>query len=167
MTVSDVHAVLQRLNGFHGIYVPEFTYKDHRIDAAIVDVSKRWIRGFEIKINRTDFLRDQKWQHYAAFTSSLSVVCPEGLIRKGEVARPFGLLWITENHAMRWVQRPKKFQRRDALAWLYRYVEVLETEMPRLYAQVIQQQQEIKALQIDLKKRTQEGAPRVLSKGRQ
>lgn len=141
MTANDIHKVLRRLGGFYGIYVPEFTFGAKRIDAAIIDVSKRWIRGFEIKVSRADFLKDEKWQSYSEFTSSLSIVCPEGLIHPGEVPKPFGLLWIlndqvlTEdlrNLSMKWVQKPSRFQRRDGLAWLYRYVSVIEKELPRL-----------------------------------
>lgn len=141
MTVNDIHTVLRRLGGFYGVYVPEFTYGGRRIDAAIIDVSKRWIRGFEIKISRSDFLRDEKWPEYTEFCSSLSLVCPDGLIRKEEVPKPFGLLYVgmeatltsdLRNVSMRWVQKPMRFQRRDGLAWLYTYIRVIEKELPRL-----------------------------------
>lgn len=136
MTAEEIHGVLRRLGGFSGIYVPEFTYGPMRIDAAIVDVSKRWIRGFEIKLTRSDFLRDEKWQTYTEFCSSLSIVCPEGLIRQEEVPLPFGLLYVRENGSVRWPRKPKRFQRRDGLAWLYQYVRVIEKELPRLSGEI-------------------------------
>lgn len=40
MTVLEIHAVLRRIGGFYGVYVPEFTYGGRRIDAAIIDVSQ-------------------------------------------------------------------------------------------------------------------------------
>ena len=134
MTVNDIHTALRRLGGYHGVYVPEFTYGGRRIDAAVIDVSKRWIRGFEIKMSRSDWLRDEKWQEYSRFCSSLSVVCPEGLIQADEIDSPFGLLWIMNEQGfpVKWVSKPKRFQRRDALAWLYTYVSVIEKELPRL-----------------------------------
>lgn len=141
MTVTDIHGILRGLGGFYGVYVPEFTYSGRRIDAAIIDVSTRWIRGFEIKLTRSDFLRDEKWQAYSEFCSSLSIVCPDGLIKKEEVPKPFGLLYVgTEprltndlrNVTVKWIQKPTRFQRRDGLAWLYTYIRVIEKELPRL-----------------------------------
>ena len=73
MTVNEIHSALRSLGGFYGVYVPEFTFGGRRVDAAIIDVSKRWIRGFEIKVSRSDFLRDEKWQEYTEFCSSLSI----------------------------------------------------------------------------------------------
>jgi hypothetical protein len=145
MSAASISTILRRLGGFYGIYVPEFTYGGKRIDAAIIDVSKRWIRGFEIKVSRGDFLADEKWQDYAEFCSSLSIVCPEGLISKEEVPEPFGLLYILpeskltsdfRNAGMKWEKKPKRFQRRDGLAWLYQYVRVIEKELPRLNIEV-------------------------------
>ena len=141
MTISHIHEIIRRLGGFYGVYVPEFTYGGRRIDAAIIDVSKRWIRGFEIKLTRADFLRDEKWQGYSEFCSSLSIVCPDGIIKKEEVPKPFGLLYVgTEprltndlrNVTVKWIQKPIRFQRRDGLAWLYTYVRVIEKELPRM-----------------------------------
>jgi hypothetical protein len=142
VSVKDIHEVIQRLGGFHGVYVPEFTFNQKRIDAAIIDVSKRWIRGFEIKVSRADFLADEKWQSYAEFCSSLSMVCPAGLIAPSEIPKPFGLLYISREPVhqytektrlvLKWEKKPKRFQRRDGLAWLYQYVRVIEKELPRL-----------------------------------
>lgn len=145
MRVNEVHMALRRLSGWYGVYVPEFSFGGKRIDAAIIDVGKRWIRGFEIKLSRADFLRDEKWQSYSQFTSSLSIVCPEGLIQAEEIVKPFGLLWILNqstltddlpNVTTKWVKKPARFQRRDGLAWLYTYISVIEKELPRLVREV-------------------------------
>lgn len=145
MTAQEIHDYLRRLGGFYGVYVPEFTYNGRRIDAAIIDVSKRWIRGFEIKVSRADYLGDQKWHEYSEFCSSLSIVCPEGLIKKEEVPGPFGLLYIMKESKltsnlcstwMKWEKKPKRFQRRDGLAWLYQYVRVIEKELPRMNLEI-------------------------------
>lgn len=141
IAVAEIHRALKRLGGFYGVYVPELTYGQRRVDAAIIDVSKRWIRGFEIKLTRADFLRDEKYHEYTQFTSSLSLVCPAGLIAKAEVPSPYGLLYVSRHQGLNahvtalqvhWEQKPKRYQRRDGLAWLYQYVKVLEAELPRL-----------------------------------
>lgn len=127
------------------IYVPEYTWNGQRVDAIIVDIKTRWIRGYEIKVNRSDFLRDEKWQFYSQFLSSLSIVCPEGLIEKKEIPDPFGLMYVTEiSH--QWIKRPKNFQKRGGLAWTWTYLDVLEKEMPRMQLEINQLTDDIKRL---------------------
>lgn len=131
MTADQIHEHLRELAGWYGIYVKEFTYNSLRVDSVIIDTYKRWIRGFEIKVSRADFLRDLKWEKYSEFTSSLTIVCPEGLIQPEEIRKPFGLLYISER-TRKFVKKPAKFQHRGSLAWLYTYTKVLEKELPRL-----------------------------------
>ncbi len=132
MTVQDIQQALKRLSGFYGVYVPEFSFHGRRIDAAIIDVDQRKVRGFEIKVTRADFFKDVKWHEYTEFTSSLSIACPADLIQSEEVASPFGLLYVLEGGGVKWEKKPKPFQHKRAMAWLYRYVEVIEAELPRL-----------------------------------
>ena len=111
MTAKDIKLKLSELAryGNSSVYVPEFTFNMLRIDAIIINIHHRWIRGFEIKVNRNDFHNDEKWMFYAEFCSSLSIVCPEGLIQPEEIRAPFGLLWIKENKddCYWWRKKPK------------------------------------------------------------
>lgn len=132
MTAEQIQDRLKEMAGWYGIYVKEFTFDSLRVDAVIIDTYKRWIRGFEIKVTRSDFLRDQKWEKYTEFTSSLTIVCPEGLIQPEEIRKPFGLLYVSEMGGVRFAKKPMKFQHRGSLAWLYTYTKVLEKELPRL-----------------------------------
>ncbi len=132
VSAQDIQILLRHWGGYHGVYVPEFTYEDKRIDAIIIDTTKRWIRGFEIKVSRSDWLRDEKWQTYTEFCSSLTLVCPDGLIARDEVQPPFGLLYVMPYGDFKWIRKPKRFQHRGSLAWLYQYVKVIEKELPRL-----------------------------------
>lgn len=145
VTVADIHHVLREIGGWGSVYIPEFTCGNLRIDALLVDVTTRWARGFEIKVSRTDFLRDEKWQRCSEFCSSLSIVCPSGLIAKEEVPDPFGLLYVLREPSVtddlrtvgvKWVKKPKRFQRRDGMAWTYTYLKILEKELPRLAGEV-------------------------------
>lgn len=131
MTAKEIQARLKGFGSFYEVYIPEFTYGGRRIDAAFVDTRHRWVRGFEIKVTRTDFLSDKKWTEYTEFCSSLSIVCPAELIQKDEIKKPFGLLWIYPDK-IKWIKRPTNFQKKDSLAWLYTYVRVIEKELPRL-----------------------------------
>lgn len=139
MTAKDIEIALRRHIG--DLYIPEFTFEDQRIDALVISCHERTARGFEIKVDRADFLRDKKWQTYSRFCSSLAVACPEGLIQKGEIPDPFGLLWVTPLGYVHWEKRAKNIQSRDSLAWTWRYLEILEKEIPRLVARSTEQVQ--------------------------
>ena len=141
ITPHNIRSSLERMGGYKNICIPEFTWKELRIDALMIDIAHRWIRGFEIKTERSDFLRDIKWPLYSQFCSSLSIVCPEELIDPKEIEKPFGLIWVKEenlggrygiNYKAKWVKRPKNFQKRTSLAWIWVYIRVLELELPRL-----------------------------------
>ena len=125
---------------YNDIFVPEFTWGDLRIDAIKIDMKHRWIRGYEIKVSKQDFDKDNKWSEYSEFCSSLCVVCPEGLIQRDEIEKPFGLIWINDIKKNPWdatkltyVRKPLNFQKRNSLSWLYTYNRVLELEMRRMY----------------------------------
>jgi hypothetical protein len=134
VTLSTIHEVLQRLGGYHSVYVPEFTWGSHRIDAAVIDLETKWVRGFEIKMSHADFIKDEKAAFYTQFVSSFSYVCPQGVIQKDEVEKPFGLLWIKDGFSWgaEWVRKPKPLQKRAGLAWMWTYLKVVERELPRL-----------------------------------
>ena len=143
MNASDIKKIIEGwcLHSGSNIFIPEFTFKGYRIDVAIVDTTHRWVRGFEIKVSRNDFLQDTKWVKYAKFCSTLSIVCPEGLIQPEEIKKPFGLVWIFNEgkldkklnvRSCSWKKRPENFQKKDLQAWLYTYIKVIEAELPRL-----------------------------------
>jgi len=134
MTALEIKNRLRNMS-WHGLFIDEFTFGNQRIDAVIVDTIHRWVRGFEIKMSRADFLRDSKWSAYTRFLSSLSIVCPEGLIKPEEIEKPFGLLWVTETR-FQWKKRPCNFQERRNLAWLWTYIRILEVEVPRMKMEI-------------------------------
>jgi hypothetical protein len=142
LTAEDIKKRLAGIGGYGNIFIPEYTWKQIRIDAVIIDIRKRWVRGFEVKTSRIDFLQDDKWTQYSEFCSSVSIVCPEGLIEKNEVQKPFGLLWIKESvdwnrqRDFQWVRRPKNIQNRKSLAWFWTYLNVIERELPRMYYEI-------------------------------
>ena len=145
MTETEILERLRWMGGYHGVFVPQFTFGIYRIDAVIIDVKHRWVRGFEIKTSRADFLRDNKFSEYSSFLSSISLVCPEGIIEKKDLEGPAGLMWITNDkygHYLKWIKRPRPLQSRRNLAWLWTYVQVIEKELPRLYleSQTLRQQ---------------------------
>lgn len=139
MSAEDVYRIMEKhFSKFWGqVLVPEYTYGNLRVDAMLIDTEHRWIRGFEIKVTRADFLQDAKWQEYSNFLSSLCIVCPDGLISKEEIPKPFGLIYVSDTNlypltSFRYVSKPKNFQKREALAWKNLYLSVVEREFIRL-----------------------------------
>jgi hypothetical protein len=74
-----------------------------RLDA--LAITKSWTKpsivGFEVKVRRSDFLKDDKWPGYLDFCHRMYFVCPEGLIKPAEMSGPCGLIYVTENGGLR------------------------------------------------------------------
>lgn len=144
---ADIHPVLSRLKGYSGTYIKEFTWwtetytlnpernKGLRIDGLLLDVIKREVHGFEVKVDLWDWHRDKKWQSYKQFCTTLSVACPEGMIDETEVPPGFGLLWINDNGTDSWVRKPKRLNH-DPATWSQTYLRILESEFPRMQAEI-------------------------------
>lgn len=49
--------------------------------------------GYEIKVSRSDFLRDAKYHTYSTLVNQLYVVCPKGMIDKAELPEAIGLMY--------------------------------------------------------------------------
>ena len=69
-------------------------FENLRLDALLVDCSKEYIRGFEFKSSRSDFLSDKKWYKYLKYCNTFSFVCEEGTINKGELPAGIGLIYV-------------------------------------------------------------------------
>jgi hypothetical protein len=139
MTANEIQKILSQTS-YSDIYIPEFTWGDLRIDGIRIDTKHRWIRGYEIKVNKQDFIKDKKWVEYSKFCSSLCIVCPEHLIQKEEIEKPFGLIWVCKDSSYSWnpiilkyIKKPINFEKRNSLSWLYTYTKVIELEFRRQY----------------------------------
>jgi len=89
------------------IFVPEcktgqtwFNDKLRKLDAWVL--RRSWVHfgtiGYEIKISRSDFLRDKKWPEYLDYCHEFYFVCPWGMIQKNDIPdNRVGLCWITKN----------------------------------------------------------------------
>lgn len=53
--------------------------------------------GYEIKVNRRDFLGDEKWPDYLKAVHYLYFACPWGLIKPDELPPGVGLLYLGKN----------------------------------------------------------------------
>jgi len=73
-----------------------FDQKDMKILDGMAIV-KSWvhpcIKGFEVKVSRSDFLGDPKWYTYFPLVNEFYMVCPEKMIERSEIPTTCGLLW--------------------------------------------------------------------------
>jgi len=67
--------------------------------------------GYEVKLSRSDFLRDDKWQTYLDACHGFSFVCPHGMIQPEELPSEVGLIWLSQTGRRLFTKR--KAQRRD------------------------------------------------------
>lgn len=49
--------------------------------------------GYEVKVNRSDFINDNKWTSYLDYCTEFYFVCPAGLISVEELPENVGLIW--------------------------------------------------------------------------
>ena len=80
-----------------------------RLDAWAM--AKSWAHpcfdGYEVKISRSDWLRDAKVHLYLPLCNRLWLVCPSGLIDPAEVPMEIGVLWAPKSGGTRLVTKRK------------------------------------------------------------
>lgn len=64
-------------------------------------MNKSWTRscctGYEIKVNRDDFAKDEKFYNYLPVCNMFYFICPKGLIDRNEIPENVGLLYVNNN----------------------------------------------------------------------
>lgn len=106
-TVVQADTLLRLLAAKHSgdVFVPECkTGSTYHGDALRMDawvMAKSWANPcctcYEIKVTRSDFIRDNKWQAYLPFCNAFYFVCPPNVIRTEEVPSDAGLMVCTSN----------------------------------------------------------------------
>jgi len=94
---------------------------------------RSWIKpnifGYEIKVNRNDFLKDEKWRLYLDYCTDFYFVCPRGLIDKSELPAEIGLV-ITSTNAKRLFTIKKAITRDVQIPEeLYKYILMCRSEI--------------------------------------
>jgi len=84
-------------------------YEHHRIDA--LAIKKSWanpcITAYEVKVDRSDFARDDKWPAYLQNCHQFAFVCPKGLIQPEELPEEVGLIYYnSETEALVTKRKP-------------------------------------------------------------
>jgi hypothetical protein len=82
--------------------------------------------GYEVKVDRSDFLNDRKWEDYLPACHEFNFVCPAKLIDPAELPKGVGLLWtngtrlVTKRKAARSKPDPETMVRLMAYALMSR-----------------------------------------------
>lgn len=91
------------------MFMDEFTWGDQRFDVLTVDLATWIVRGFEIKVDRGDFLKDRKWQNYLPYVHFFFFAALPGVIDPKELPPEVGLLEL-EAEGLVLKKRPKRLQ---------------------------------------------------------
>lgn len=78
--------------------------------------------GYEIKVSRADFLRDEKWQDYLPLCNQLFFVTPWKLVYPSEIPGDVGLIWCSKNLSRCQVKKKAAHRKIDMPVKLMTYV---------------------------------------------
>lgn len=133
MTPSEQYrAVMDLLKQRHSkdLFVPEckdgqsWGRSHNRLDAWAMrrSYSKFLLSGYEIKLTRADFLRDEKYPNYLPMCNVLYFVAPHGLIDPAELPVDVGLLLVTKTASRVYVKKKAPIRKIDSPVALYEYL---------------------------------------------
>ena len=110
MTALDIRDLLMAKHAKYGdICIPECYAGGHRIDLFVICKSGIDI-AYEIKVSRSDFNGDNKWQEYLGYCNEFYFATPLGIIGKDELPPEAGLIVVTSTGSSMRIR--KKAQRR-------------------------------------------------------
>ena len=90
-----------------------------RFDAVAIKQSwaKPCIMGYEIKVSRSDFLRDKKWQNYQKYCHEFYFVSPPGVVKIEDLdaagCGDVGLIYYSAEHDTLFVKRRAMYRKID------------------------------------------------------
>jgi len=88
------------------VVVPECNTNGGILDAwVMVRYGSFTVHGYEIKVSRSDFVRDEKWRGYLPYCHRFSFVCPWGMIQLEELPDEVGLLWAARPGTRLYIRR--------------------------------------------------------------
>lgn len=104
---------------------PTQTVKHHlKLDA--LAIKRSWanpaIIGYEVKVSRSDFQRDEKWPAYLAYCNQFCFVCPKGLIQPEELPPEVGLIYFNPETGALSTKRKAMHRLIDEPIDMYKYI---------------------------------------------
>lgn len=141
MTSSDIIRVLAAKHAAD-VFVPECKTGMsgegmQRMDAWVM--AKSWahplVTAYEVKVSRSDFLKDDKWHGYLPYCNSFYFACPKDLIKAEELPKEVGLIWISKNATMCYTKRKAVYRDVKIPEDVFRYVLMCRANISREQAQ--------------------------------
>lgn len=104
---------------------PTQTVRNHfKLDA--LAFKKSWanpaIIGYEVKVDRSDFTRDDKWPAYLPLCNQFSFVCPTGLIQLEELPQEVGLIYYNPENRTLLTKRKAAYRLIEEPINMYKYI---------------------------------------------
>ncbi|WP_238649740.1 hypothetical protein [Paenibacillus piscarius] len=98
----------------------------HHLKLDALAIRKSWskplLSGYEIKVSRSDFLRDDKWMGYLPLCHEFSFVCPAGLIKPEELPEQVGLIYYNPEKETLLTKRKAVYRLVDIPANMLMYI---------------------------------------------
>ena len=115
---------------------PSVTGPGHRrMDAWAM--RKSWTQpmvwAYEVKVSRSDFLRDDKWHDYLECCNQLYFVCPSKLISPEEVPAEVGLMWASSTGSRLFVKKKAQTRTGTIREDVFRYILMSRATIGREY----------------------------------
>lgn len=88
-----------------------------------------WTIGYEIKCQRNDFLRDNKWQEYMKYCSDFYFVAPPDIISPNELPAEVGLLVTSKNGVRVYTKRKAVRREVEIPESIFRYILMWRTQI--------------------------------------
>lgn len=86
--------------------------------------------GYEVKVSRADFEKDQKWPQYLPLCHAFYFVCPAGLIKSVDLPKGIGLKYITKSGTIHTKLRAERHEPdADKFTLLLAYVVMCRTQI--------------------------------------
>jgi len=118
ISISEIMEYFKRYNNKGSFFsMFETGLDDNRFDLIRVDPNRQYIRIFEFKSGRPDFLSDKKWQNYLKYCHTFTFVSPREAILKDDIPAGIGLMWIHKQKwkgseqwllTREWIRKPRK-----------------------------------------------------------
>jgi hypothetical protein len=115
-----------------------------RMDAWVMNRSwaNACVTAYEIKVSRSDFLNDNKWNAYLKLCNSFYFVCPQGLIDVDELPADVGLIHVSATGTRLFTKKKAPVRQVQIPEEVFRYILMCRVVVSRRWWDVDQEKPE-------------------------